>query len=96
MLQTKFAKKTWNSLFVQYSYNTHISLAVFGVVIQNRILFIFFSQLSTFWADFENAHSPFQSYASSKPAVEVEIMNRNPSSNDTDNAPKLLHYVFLS
>jgi hypothetical protein len=63
-------------LYVRYSYNTHISLAVFGVVIENR--FFFFSQLCKFWVDFENAPSPFQSYASSKPAVEVKIHKQKP------------------
>jgi len=63
--------------YVRYSYNTHISLVVIGVVIQNIILF-FFSQLCKFWVDFENAHSPFQSYASSNPAVEVEIYKQKP------------------
>jgi len=74
----KTCQKTWNSLFVQHSYNTHVSLEVFGVVTQNRILLIFFSQLSKFWVDFENAHLSFQSYASSKPAVEVEIHEQKP------------------
>jgi hypothetical protein len=51
---------------------------LFGVFVQNRALFFFFLQLSKFWADFENAHSPFQSYASSKPAAEVEIHEHKP------------------
>jgi len=70
----KICRKTWNSFYVQYSYNTP-KFCGFWCSYKKQD---FFLQLSKFCFDFENAHSPFQSYASSKPSVEVEIHEQKP------------------